>query len=347
MPQKSKGADGYKTFTDSLAAGRIGRFYIFHGEERYLLQRSLGELRKRLCPDGLDSFNYKRYEDKGFSAAGLEDAIETMPAFADRTLIEIHDFDVFKNSEKQRFLDAFKSLPDYVCLVLVFSVIPYVPDGRVKINAEILKCAEVIEFALQDQDKLAKWIMRHFADAGKRISAADAEYLAFITGGSMTSLFGEIGKVSAYAKTETVSREDIDAVVTPVLDTVAYKLTDALARRDHRGAMKLLDELLRMREAPHKLIFSISLKMRQLLSARACIESDMGKQALMDMCGIRHEFQARTLMDTARRMTLAGCRSAVLLCAETAFELNSAPEPESRLTELIVRLAFDRNGTGR
>jgi hypothetical protein len=60
----------------------------------------------------------------------------------------------------------------------------------------------------------------------------------------------------------------------------------------------------------------------------------------MDMCGIRYEVQARSLMDTARRMTLAECRNAVLHCCETGYELNSSPEPESRMTELIARLAF-------
>jgi len=340
MPLKGKGVDGYKAFSDSLASGRIGRFYLFHGEERYLLQSSLGELRKRLCPDGLDSFNYKRYEGRGFSAALLEDAVDTMPAFAERTLVEVHDFDIFKSDEKQRLLGIFSSLPDYACVVVVYDSVPYKPDGRVKINSEILKCAEAIDFEIQDQNKLAKWIIRHFANSGKRISMADAEYLAFITGGYMSALYGEIGKISAYAKGETVGRADIDAVVTPVLDTVAYKLTDALARRDHSDSMRKLDELLRMREAPHKLIFSISLKMRQLLAACVCIESSMSKHDLMDMCGIRHEFQARSLMETARNMTLAGCRSAVLLCAETARELNSAPEPEARLTELIVKLAY-------
>ena len=347
MPLKTREADGYRSFMDSLSAGRIGKFYIFHGEERYLLQRSLGELRGRLCPGGLDGFSYKRFEGRGFSAAELDGAIDTMPAFAERTLIEIHDYDVFKSDEKQRLLDIFAGLPDYVCVVLVFDAVPYKPDGRVKVNAEIVKAAEVVEFALQDQNKLAKWIVRHFADAGKRISAPDAEYLAYITGGYMSSLFGEIGKVSAYARAETVTRADIDAVVAPVLDTVAYKLTDALARRDHKESMRILDELLQMREAPHKLVFSISLKMRQLLAARVCIDSSLGKQALIDMCGIRHDFQARMLIDTARRMTLGSCRDAVLCCAETALELNSAPEPEARLTELIAKLAFGCSKAGR
>jgi DNA polymerase-3 subunit delta len=87
-------------------------------------------------------------------------------------------------------------------------------------------------------------------------------------------------------------------------------------------------------------MFSISLKMRQLLAARICIENNQNQTKLMEMCGIRHEFQARTLMSTARKATLTECRNAVISCAETALELNSSSEPESRMIELVTKLAY-------
>ena len=340
MPYKSKGGNSYKSLTDSLAAGRIAAFYILHGDERYLLERSLGEIRRRLCPDGLDGFNYKRFEGRSILTDDLEDAINTLPAFAERTLVEIHDFDIFKSEHKARISEIMSDLPDYACVVLIYDTVAYKPDGRQKLDKEILSHAEVIEFTVQEQDSLVKWIKRHFSNYGKLISTYDAEYLVLITGGYMSSLHGEIGKVAAFAQGDAVSRTDIDAVVTPVLDTVSYKLADALIRREHSLAMRILDELFQMRESPHKLLFSISLKMRQLLAARICIDGNLGKNALIEMCGIRYEFQARALLDSARKTTIRNCREAVLLCAQTALELNSAPEPEARMIELIAKLAL-------
>jgi len=315
-------------------------FYIFHGEERYLLERSLSNLRALLCPDGLDGFNYKRFEGNALSVDEFADAVNTLPAFADRTLIEIHDFDIFKNDAKPRLNEIFSDLPDYVCIVFVYNAIEYKPDGRLKINKKILKNANVVEFTAQDQDKLINWIKRHFLDAGKTISTSDAEYLAFITGGLMSTLNGEIEKTAAYVNSDNVSRKDIDAVVTPVVETVAYKLTDALAGRDSKKALRLLDELFQMREAPHKLMYSISLKMRQLLAARICIESNLGKARLIEMCGIRHDFQARILLNTAGGTTLHDCRNAVLNCSATALELNSSADPELRMVEFVTKLCL-------
>ena len=358
-----KADDSYSSFSASVKAGQIGNLYIFHGEERYLLEFSLADLRRRLCPDGLGGFNYKRFDGRDLRIVDLIDAIDTLPVFADRTLIEVHDFDVFmgkkkaaietdtpekpspakspkgdETKEKQQLSGIFADLPDYACLVFVYDTIQYKPDGRLKLDKEMLAAAQVVEFAVQEQSKLTSWIHRRMEAAGKSIGKADAEYLALITDGYMATLAGEIEKVAAFSDSDTISRADIDAVVTPVLNAIAYKLTDAILGQEHAESMRILDELLLMREPAQKIIFSISLKMRQLLAARVCLDNKMGKSALMEMCGIKYDFQAGTLMDTARRTTLDKCRNAVLLCSEAAFDLNSAPEPESRLVELVTRL---------
>ena len=369
MPQK-KSDNSYENFNVSLKAGKFEKFYIFHGEERYLLDHGLGELRKRLCPDGLNGFNYKRFEGKSVAIDDLAEAIDMMPVFAERTLIEVHDFDIFKgkrkaaadatedggdedaendrtvksidDKEKNRLLKVLSELPEYVCIVFIYSTLVYKPDGRLKADKEILKYAQVVDFSLQEQGKLVNWIIRRFSASGKRISRPDAEYMAMIADGYMEALIGEIDKVSAFSDEETVSRSDIDSVVTPALNAFAYKLTDAILQRRHVEAMRILDELFLMREPPQKILFSISLKMRQLLAARVCLDNKLGKYDLMDICGIKYDFQAGMLMDTARKATVAGCCDAVKACARAALDINnsSASEPEARLVELLARLSM-------
>jgi DNA polymerase-3 subunit delta len=181
----------------------------------------------------------------------------------------------------------------------------------------------------------------HYNDLGKKINRPEAEYLIHITGGLMALLKNEIEKTAAHSKNEFISRSDIDAVVIPVIDAVVYQLADALIKREHQKAMRIIDELFLMREAPQRLMFSISLKMRQLLAARVCIENNLDRAALVKMCGLAYEFQARMLFDTARKSTLDNCRQAVIECARTAVHLNSAPDPESRMVELAAKLIVD------
>jgi len=330
----------YKSFTLALKSGNIPKLLLFHGHERYLLEHSLGSLRAQLCPGGLDSFNYKRFSGNNISIDDLNEAIETLPAFADRTLIEVHDFDIFSSAHSGVISGILTDLPDYICIVFIFSTIDYKPDNRLKVTKEILKLADVIEFCIQEKSKLINWISKHFQDAGKSISNDDAQYLAFITGGLMTTLNGEIEKVAAYSTRERITRSDIDAVVTPVLDAVSYKLTDFIVNHNHKQALHLLDELFQMREAPHKLIYSISLKMKQLVAAKIFSDRNIGKSDFMKLCDIRYDVAARSLLDTARKTTIAKCRDYLKECCKTALELNSTTQPESRMIELVTKLAI-------
>ena len=346
MAQKKNDNAALDRLALAISSDQLDRLYIFHGEERYLLERRLGEIRQKLSVGGFEGFNVRRYEGAKLSADELTAAVYTLPAFAERTLIEVHDFDLFKGGDetKTQLLELFSDMPDYACLILVYDTIAYKPDKRQSLAAVIAKHASVVEFTVQETARLMKWIKMHFADGGKRIDNRTAEHLAFITGGLMATLDSEIEKVIAYSRGEIVTVEDIDAVVVPVLDAVTYKLADAIARGGFDDAVSILDELLRMREAPHKLIYSISLKLRQLLAARICIEDGAGERGLMDMCGIRYPFQAKMLLDSARKTSLAQCRDAVLLCTETAYELNSGSDPEARITELLTKLAVSRRG---
>ena len=340
MTKKETTDYDFKKIESDIKENTIGNFYIFHGVEHYLRDHSLEQLRRHLCPDGLDGFNYKRFEGKELSMQDLEEAIDILPVFAERTFIEIHDFDLFsKKTESTQLLSILSNLPDYVCILFVFNTLEFKPDKRTKNHKEILTRAQVIEFAVQHQSDLLKWISNHYRRLGKSISRSDAEYLIHITGGYMATLKNEIEKTAAHSKSNSITRTDIDAVVIPILDAVVYQLSDAIIKKEHVKAMRILDDLFHMREAPQRLIYSISLKMRQLLTARICLDENRDNKYLMEICSIRYDFQAKMLLDTARKSSLQNCCQAVIDCAVAAFDLNSTPDPESRMVELITKLA--------
>ncbi|UOO38662.1 DNA polymerase III subunit delta [Oscillospiraceae bacterium CM] len=344
MAQK-KDSSGYDTLRAAISTGTIGNLYIFHGEERYLLENSLGAIRERLVVQ-FPEFNHKRFDGRGLTMETLAEACDTLPVFSERTLVEVEDFDIFKAGEetKKKLYDLLSALPDTVCLIFIYDTLDYKPDGRQKIAALIKDRAVTVEFTVQDASKLVRWIKAHVADAGKKIETTDAEYLALMTGGLMTTLNGEIEKVCQYASGSTVTRADIDALVVPVLDAVTYKLTDQLADGQFSNALQTLSDLLSLHEPPHKLLFSIGLKLRQLLAARVLLDNALGEKTLMTLAGIRYDFQARGLYASARKTPLSYARQAVTESAETALRLNGGGDPEKLLTELVVHLAVLRKG---
>ena len=134
-------------------------------------------------------------------------------------------------------------LPEYVCLIFVYDVIEYKPDGRSKLAKLIKEQGLVVDFARQEQGDLTDWIARRFRALDHDISTEDARYLIFLCGDLMTGLISEISKVAAYAKDRRVTRQDIDAVATAQLDAVVFQLTDAIANGDFDRGFSVLSDL--------------------------------------------------------------------------------------------------------
>ncbi len=320
----------------------IGTLYTFHGEEKYLLEYYLGRIRKQLIPDGLEEFNDKRINGKELTMQRLTDEINALPVFSERTLIEIWDYDLGKMNEEngKKLLELLSDLPEYVCVIFVFDLLEFKLDGRYKTNAKLKKLLNPVEFKPASQSDLTSWVTRRFKALDKIIDRDDAEYFVFITGGLMNDMAMEVEKVGAFNRGKNIERSSIDAVVTPALDAATYKMTDAILDRKFDSAAKILGDLLNMQEPPHKIHYSISMKMRQLLAARVLYENGKGQGQLMEMCGIRFDFQARGMMNAARSVSLGWCKRAVQACSESALALNSGGDGKAVLAQLLVELAI-------
>ena len=91
-----------KLKTDLKEGNPLGNAYLFYGEESYLREYYLGEIRKRLIPAGFEEFNYHALEGKDLTAQSLTEMAEAMPMMAERTLIVVTDWDIYKLNEDQR-----------------------------------------------------------------------------------------------------------------------------------------------------------------------------------------------------------------------------------------------------
>ncbi len=331
---------------EQLKRDFIGRrhknIYVFYGEEKYMLSYYLGELRKLVSP-GTEEFNLHKFDGKNLSINELSEAINSLPVFSEATVIEIRDFDFSKINEDVRseLTKILSDVPDYAHIVFVCDTVDFKLDGRVKANAALKKLLNAVQFNYQGEDILSRWIPQHFRDYGKSISAGDTKYLSYITGGDMTLLLGEISKISAYAENRMVTRKDIDAVVVPVIEAQGYELTDAILAGKRETAIKKLGDLLMINEAPHKILFIIATRIRQLLCARIYMDSGKSMKDFMNMCEIKYDFQAKGIYAAAKKLSVKDCAKLNGFVADTAFKLNSTPqEGDDLLKELLVRFSL-------
>ena len=153
-----------------------------------------GQLRKKLIPAGFEEFNYHKLEGKALSVQALSDIVEALPMMCEKTLVTVTDFDIFKLNEEQRgqLIALLSDFPDYCCLVVVYDIIEYKPDKKMKkLYAALNGAAQIVEFKTQGQSDLINWVTRRFKALGKDIDRQSAEHLIFTCGSLMTGLIPE------------------------------------------------------------------------------------------------------------------------------------------------------------
>ena len=339
----SKKSEAFQKLKADLKEGTLGCAYLFYGEESYLREYYLGEVRKQLIPAGFEEFNYHKLEGKSLTVQELAEMAESMPMLAERTLLVVTDLDLFKLNEEQREkLVAFlEDIPPYCCVIFVYDTIEYKPNRTMKKLVKALADhVETVEFKAQDSSDLVAWIARRFKALGKEIDRQTAEYLIFTCGGLMTGLIPEIQKIGAYAKGSSITQKDIDAVADPVLSAEVFKLSDAVLQGNYDLAASILGDLLKMQTEPIMILAALGSQLRRIYTARMAIDSGKDKYWLMELWEMKSDYPAKLLLSAAKKTTADWCADAVKMCQVVDRRMKSEKgiDAAGELKLLLVRL---------
>ena len=348
MAKKQAQTNGLSELKMALKNKDLGRLYFFHGEETFLLNHYLSQMKKQLLDPLTESFNYHRLNNETFDIRAFADAVENLPMMAEYTFVQVDDIDPFKMNESDRtkMAEIFSDIPDYCCVVFTYLTVSWKPDKRLKKLWEAVdNNSTIVEFAKQDQRDLVAWVTRHFAANQKRISTDLCVYLIDITGGTMTALAGEIQKICAFSGAEEIKKTDIDAVTEPVLDAVVFQMTDLLSAGRYDQAMVKLQQLLKMQQEPLAILGAVGGHFRRIGTARTLLDHGKNASELQRLYGLP-DYPARKTMEAARRFQPAFCHRAAQLVLETDYQMKTSFDEQERLLELLIlQLAQEaRNG---
>ena len=295
MAKKETTRDGVAEMRQQLKNGLPASCILLYGEEGFLVEHYLGEIRNAvLAPDTRD-FNETLLEGR-VKPESICDACETYPVFAERKLVIVRRSGLFKTAARKKTADDaeaassapgeeddadsegagtsdpaagqeadsrskyewkpfFESFPSHALLVFVEET----ANRTLGLYKLIDKYGLAAEMAFQKPDVLNKWIQKGFARSGKRIAPPDAEFLMHQAEDGMTALHQEIGKITLYMGVRTdVTRDDIRAVVIPSIRSRVFDLMDAVAGGNRAAAMVMLDEMIQKREAEQKIFYMVA-----------------------------------------------------------------------------------------
>ena len=326
-----------------LRSGQPERCYLLYGKERYLLDHYSRELRKAVLGAEDDAFNLRRLDGKSLELSELEDAVDAYPSFAERTLVEVADYDLFAASESdvQRLSALWKDLPEWCCLVFLYDAIEYKPDRRKKALCELIRdYVNTVECPVQGQDELTRWVQKHFQARGKEITTENAGYLIFLCGSLMDNLQNEIGKIAVYAREQEITKADIDAVTVPVVEAETFKLADALSAKDYEKAAELMYKLFQLNTEPIAINALIGSQLRKLYAALLVKQAGGNAGTLRELLGATSDYMPKQYLRICTSFPAEWYREMIRRSAETDYRMkSSSADSEDLLRDLFAAMA--------
>lgn len=334
---KKKENTALKQLKADLKSGQLGRLYVFHGEESYLKEHYRDQIIARLCPPGTEDFSLVRLGET-MDRDDLVDAVESFPFGAERKVVLVSDYPLLKPTGdlKEALPSILADLPEHVCLIFYFDALEFKPDKRLTLWKTIEKHGSVVEFEKSGQADLIPWLKRRFTAQDKLIDTPECEYMLFICGSLMTNLITEVDKICAYADHKNITKADIDAVASRVLDADVFAMTDCILNNNYDKALAILRDLFASKNQPVAVLGAITKQMQRLYGAKLAFEARKSEDYLAKLLGFRSSYPARLLMQGARRISLKGARKAVQLCAQADLDTKSNIPDAERVVELLL-----------
>ncbi|MBR0161746.1 MAG: DNA polymerase III subunit delta [Oscillospiraceae bacterium] len=336
--RKKEPALNYSAEVRKLKEKGPAHLYLLWGEEDYLRDSYLQTLRQICVPEEAEDFQHRVFREAQPDPQELANAMDTLPFFSDRSLIELWDLDFAKLGDAERLTEVLSDIPDY-CTVAFVLPQGEEPNGKNKLIRFLRTGGEEIRFTVQDQNMLIRWMTKRFAYYGKGLEIEAAQRLIYLSGDQMKALIPEIEKIAAYAKGEKVTAADVNAVANRIPESDIFELTDAIAERRFSTAAGTLADLLEQRDSSVPAILSmLSNQFRRLFLAKQAENSS----ALMELCNIKYEFMARRLIQASRGFQPEQLRRAIELCAEADYRIKSEGTDEKLLLkETLMRIALE------
>lgn len=316
--------------------------YLLFGEEAYLRLQYKNRLRGALLPDD-DTMNYSYFEGKDTNIAEVIDLAETMPFFADRRVIFLENTDFVKSNNDKLAEYIAGELPESVVIVLIEANV----DKRTKLFKAISKAGRCVEFQIQNDITLKKWIAGKMKSENKRISERTVDIFLETVGTDMLNISTELEKLFAYTYgRDIINEDDIKAVCSVILSNRVFDMIAQMGLKNQTKALEMYQDLLNMKESPFGILALIHRQFITMLQIADLKKNGMTKPVIASTMGMSPYIVGKYLPQIDC-FTIDEMKKVIEGCARVDYDVKSGNIRAELGVELLIIESSQKTGKGR
>ena len=312
-----------------MKTGQLNHIYLLYGEEAYLRKQYKNRLKEAIIGD--DSMNYHYYEGKNISTGEVIDQAETMPFFSEKRLILMENTGLFKGGGEE-LSEYLKSPAQTVYFLFVETEV----DKRSKLYKTVSAKGCAVEFGIQDENTLKRWVLGMVKRENKKISEPALNFLLEMTGTDMENIQKEMEKLFCYCMDQdAITERDIVQICTKRISSHIFDMINAIADRKQKKALELYYELLALKEPPMRILFLITRQFNLLLQVKELAGKGYQGRAIGEKVGLPG-FVAGKYVTQASRFQKEELRETVEACVEAEEAIKTGRLNDNMSVELLI-----------
>jgi DNA polymerase-3 subunit delta len=243
---------------------------------------------------------------RGDRAVEAFDASETGPEavvaacnsyslFGEGPFVLVRNLDAWNAANKAVVVDYLKNPAQGADLVLLGKKL----GAREKLLAAVKEWGEVHNFDQPTGKALVEWVVGHAKRLGLDLPEDVARNLIDRCSGEKMRLTSELEKLALYVGGDTATREDVEELSPPDVQSNIFAFVDSLAAGDRGRALKLLEDLISTGEPPLRVTYMVRRQFGLVARARALFDGGASQREVASELKVP-PFVARKLEEQAR-----------------------------------------------
>lgn len=367
---KSYGKDSNKESLDKLKQQlknkSPAKVYLFHGDEPFLIDYYIGDLKKLILEGDNESLNLSIFEGN-INIDDIIDACDTFPIFAERKLVIVKNSGLFyskskkntassndedtseeddlkpekepqlKNKPQDALIEYISDIPDTTCLIFIESQ----ADKRLKIYKQVAAHGLSLEFNRNKPAELVPWVAKGVKSVNKTISLEAANYLVNISEPDMYTLRNEIFKLASYVgERNEITLDDVKLMAIPTIKSVIFDLLNAVAKKDTAKSLNILNDIITLKEPEQKILAMLSKQTGEILKLKLLIEDRATQNQISQYFQGKHPYALKIMTEQAYGMSVEYLKNILKNCMEAEENYKKGLiEPKLALELLLEKIS--------
>ncbi|SET65216.1 DNA polymerase III, delta subunit [Salinibacillus kushneri] len=343
----------YVEAVKSLKEAKYIPLYLLFGSESYLIQdlqhKIIHSVLEEQPEQGLN-FNTFDLEETPVQEAILD--AETFPFFGDRKVLVLKNASFFKaKPDKTKVEHDLSVLENYlenpVDYTNIILIAPYEKiDERKKIIKKLKNTGRVVKCDSPKEYELKSWIDMLAKDLNVHIEPEASQKLIEEVGTELMAVQKELEKFSLYVhEGEPITREIVEKLVSRHTESSAFKMIDALMKKDITEAISVFKDLTMRNEEPIALVALLASQIRLILHCKLMKNKGYTKQQ-MDKQIKAHPYAIKMALDRERYFSVEQLYEMMNLLTNTDEQMKTGEMEKELAFELLLYRFMEKRVNG-